>query len=69
MSKLWTRAWTAFQNLSARERLLVGSAGGVVLLGILWFGVVMPLLGASARVSARADAAEQQLAAMSLLRR
>jgi type II secretory pathway component PulM len=69
MSRLWTRAWTAFQNLSARERLLVGTAGGVLLLGVLWFGVVMPLLGARDRIVAQADAAEQQLAVIVRLRR
>jgi len=69
MNKLWTRAWTAFQNLSARERLLVGSAGGILLFGLLCFGIVMPLLSASDRVAARADAAEQQLGALVRLRR
>jgi len=69
MNKLWSRAWTAFQNLSARERLLVGSAGGILLFGLLCFGIVMPLLSASDRVAARADAAEQQLGALVRLRR
>lgn len=69
MKKLWTRAWTAFQNLSARERLLVGSAGGVLLLGLVCFGIVLPALSASDRVAARADAAEQQLEALVRLRR
>jgi len=69
MKKLWTRAWTAFQNLSARERLLVGSASGILLFGLLCFGIVMPLLSASDRVVARADAAEQQLGALVRLRR
>ncbi len=69
MTKLWTRAWTAFQNLSARERMLVGGAGGVLLLGLLLFGIVMPALSASNRVAERADAAEQQLGALLRLRR
>jgi type II secretory pathway component PulM len=69
MTKPWTRAWTAFQNLSARERLLVGSAAAVLLLGVLWFGVVMPLISAKDRVVARADAAEQQLDVIVRLRR
>jgi hypothetical protein len=69
MKKLWTRAWTAFQNLSSRERLLVGSAGGVLLVGLLCFGLVLPVLAASDRVAARADAAEQQLGALVRLRR
>jgi type II secretory pathway component PulM len=69
MRTLWTRIWTAFRNLSPRERLLVGSAGGVLLLGVVWFGLVMPLIAASNRVSASADAGEQQLAAITRLRR
>jgi len=69
MTKLWNRAWTAFRNLSGRERLLVGSAGGVLLFGLLVFGLVMPVLSASDRVAARADAAEQQLEALVRLRR
>jgi len=69
MKQLWTRAWTAFQNLSARERMLVGSAGGVLLLGLLCFGIVLPALAASDRIAARADAAEQQLEALVRLRR
>lgn len=69
MKQLWTRAWTAFQNLSSRERLLVGSAGGILLFGLFWFGLVMPVLSVSGRISARADAAEQQLGAIERLRR
>jgi type II secretory pathway component PulM len=69
MTKPWTRAWAAFQSLSARERLLVGSAGGVLLLGVVWFGIVMPLVAARDRVTARADAAEQQLDVIARLRR
>jgi len=69
MTKPWTRAWTAFQSLSARERLLIGSAGGMLLLALLWLAVVMPLIAAGNRVVARADAAEQQLGAITRLRR
>lgn len=68
MKQLWTRAWTAFQNLSLRERLLVGGAGGVLLLALLCFGVVLPVLAWGDRIAARADAAEQQLAALVRLR-
>ncbi|HEY8155403.1 MAG TPA: type II secretion system protein GspM [Myxococcota bacterium] len=69
MTKPWTRAWTAFQGLSARERLLIGSAGGMLLLALFWLGFVMPLLSAGDRITARADAAEQQVAAITRLRR
>lgn len=69
MSELWNRAWTAFQGLSPRERLLIGGAAGALLLALLWLAVLMPLIGAGNRVSARADAAEQQLGVITRLRR
>jgi len=69
MTKPWTRIWTAFRGLSARERLLIGSAAGVLLFVLLWFGVVMPLVAAGNRIGMRADAAEQQLGAITRLRR
>jgi type II secretory pathway component PulM len=69
VTNLWTRAWTAFQSLSVRERALIGSAAGMLLLALLWIGLVMPLIAAGNRVTTRADAAEQQLAATSRLRR
>jgi general secretion pathway protein M len=69
MSKPWTRAWTAYQALSARERLLIGAAGGMLVIALLWLLVVMPLIAAGDRISARADAAEQQLAVITRLRR
>jgi type II secretory pathway component PulM len=68
MTNPLTRAWTAFQGLSARERLLIGAAGGILLLALFWFGLVMPVIAASDRVTARADAAEQQLGAIARLR-
>jgi type II secretory pathway component PulM len=69
MNQLWNRAWTAYQGLSARERLLIGGAAGMLLLALLWLAVVMPLVAAGDRVSARADAAEQQLSVITRLRR
>jgi type II secretory pathway component PulM len=69
MNQLWNRAWTAFQGLSARERLLIGGAAGMLLLALLWLVVVMPLVAAGDRISARADAAEQQLGVITRLRR
>ena len=69
MSKPWTRAWTAFQGFSARERLLIGAAGGMLVIALLWLAVVMPLIAVGDRISARADAAEQQLAVITRLRR
>jgi type II secretory pathway component PulM len=69
MNQLWTRAWTAFQGFSARERLLIGAAGGMLLLALLWLAVVMPLIAAGDRISTRADAAEQQLEVIARLRR
>jgi len=44
-------------------------AGGSLLFGLLLFGIAMPLLSASDRVAARADAAESQLEVLVRLRR
>jgi hypothetical protein len=69
VSGLWARAWTAFQNLSARERVLVGSAAGALGLGLLYFGVAVPLLSLGDRATARAEASAQQIEAIVRLRR
>jgi type II secretory pathway component PulM len=62
------RLRTAFVSLAPRERLLVGSAGGLVLLALLYVAVVNPVLGAIARTGSRREAAEQELRVMTRLR-
>jgi type II secretory pathway component PulM len=69
MTMPWARALTAFRNLSARERLLVGSAGATLGIALIWVGIVMPVVAAGDRVAQRAEAAEQQLGAITRLRR
>jgi type II secretory pathway component PulM len=62
------RLRTAFTALAPRERLLVGAAGGLLVLALLYVGVVSPLLGAIARTGSRREAAEQELRVMTRLR-
>lgn len=69
MTKPWTRVWTAFQGFSARERLLIGSAAGMLLFALLWFGVVMPVVATGTRIGTRADGAEQMHVVITRLRR
>jgi len=57
---LWNRLLTAFGNFSTRERLLVGSAGGLGLLAIVYFAVVVPILAVGARAADRLETAETQ---------
>ena len=68
MKALWTRLRAFFANLAPRERLLVSLVGvlAVVLLGVV---VVLQLLEVGDRLDARVAAAEQQLEAMTRLRR
>jgi type II secretory pathway component PulM len=55
------RLRSAFSDLSGRERALVSTAGGVVALLVVWFGLVVPALDASAGVAIRVERAERDL--------
>ncbi len=68
MKELWLRAVVAFQGLSRNERVLVSLAGGMLVLTLLWFALVMPLLGTSRHMASQAAAAEQQVEAVRELR-
>jgi len=68
MKELWARLVTAFEDLSARERILVLAAGALLTIGVLYAGVVMPAVAASDRAEQRRYSAEQQLSAMTRLR-
>ena len=59
----------AVANLSLRERVLVFSALGALLLAIVYLGVVMPALSTRSAIEQRITSAEQQLQAMVRLRR
>ena len=63
------RLRAAFTGLAPRERLLVGSAAGLVAIALLYVGVLNPLLGAIARTGDRREAADQELHVMTRLRR
>ncbi len=68
MKELIARLRAAWDNLADRERLLVGSAGAVLLIALIWLLLVMPALGQRDDVEARVAAAEQQLQLMARLR-
>jgi type II secretory pathway component PulM len=63
------RLRAAFLGLAFRERLLVGSAGGLLGLALLYVVVVNPMLGAIARAGERRESAEQEAHVMLRLRR
>jgi type II secretory pathway component PulM len=63
------RLRTAFARLEPRERLLVGSAGGLLALALLYAAVVSPLLSLVSNTGTRRDTAEQELRVMLRLQR
>lgn len=69
MKQLLQRLLAAWASLAPRERLLVGTVGGLVAFAILWFGLVVPVLGAGDRAEERVAVAEQRLQVMKRLRR
>jgi general secretion pathway protein M len=68
MKEFFSRLVAAFEDLSGRERILVLSAGGLLVFGIVYAGMVMPAIAASDRAEQRRFSAEQQLTAMTRLR-
>lgn len=69
MGPFLERVRTVWDNLSARERMLVGIAGGTLTVALLYFAIVMPLLSVVDGAGSQSGAAEQQLQAMQRLRR
>ena len=69
MTELWARVSAVWDNLLPRERFLLSAVA--VLFGgtLIFFALVNPVVAASSRAQIRADAAENQLAAMIRLRR
>jgi type II secretory pathway component PulM len=47
-------------GLEPRERLLVGAAAACLVLGVVWLGGVLPVLGAIQRSATRAETAERE---------
>lgn len=69
MSELLERLREAWSGLSPREQILVGSAGGMTVIAILIFGLVMPVLSFADGTTQRVETAEQQIQAMLRLQR
>ncbi|MEN8183580.1 MAG: type II secretion system protein GspM [Myxococcota bacterium] len=68
MNEWLGRLRSAWDRLSARERLLVSGVGGLFGLLVVLLGIVNPLLSASERARERARAADQELSAVVRMR-
>jgi type II secretory pathway component PulM len=68
MSELWGRVTAAFANLGPRERLLVSTAAGLTGFAILYFAVVIPVIGIGDRASERLEGAQNTYQMMRRLR-
>jgi general secretion pathway protein M len=68
MKEIFARLVSAYEDLSGRERILVISAGVLLIVGIVYAGMVRPAFDASDRAEQRRFSAEQQLTAMARLR-
>ena len=62
------RLRSAFSDLSGRERALVSTVGGIIALLVVWFGLVVPALDASARVAVRVERVERELTLIQRMR-
>ena len=69
MNELIGRIQVLWDGLAPRERVLVGIAGGALAFAILLFGIVMPVLSATATAAERARDAERELELMQRMRR
>jgi Tfp pilus assembly protein PilO len=65
---LLSRITDAWHDLSGREQVLLGTAGGLMVFAILVVGIIRPIAGYAGQVGTRVEAAEQQLVAMKRLR-
>lgn len=69
MNEWLGRIFAAWDNLSPRERLLVGGAGSALLAVLVWAAVLQPIAGATGSAAARSEGLEQQIEVMERLRR
>jgi type II secretory pathway component PulM len=67
--ELFTRLRNAFDDLSARERILLIAVGVLTIGVVIYFGVVQTSLSLRGEAEERLTTAEQQLRAMTRLRR
>jgi type II secretory pathway component PulM len=68
MMEFWNRLTAAFANLAPRERMLVLGAGGLTLVTIAYFAVVVPVVAIGGRAGERLDGAETAYEVMKRLR-
>jgi len=68
VSELWGRVTAAFANLAQRERLLVSAAAALTATAILYFAVIVPILGIGDRASVRLTGAQNTYQMMRHLR-
>ncbi len=69
MKNLLERLRTVFDDLAPRERMLTSVVGLVLAITVGYFGILLPLLDAGARIEQRVTTAEQQLGIVKRLRR
>ena len=69
MSELWGRIRAVWENLSGRERGLVSGLGVAFAFTLLFFAGIRPVAALNERAGIRVEEAEQQLLAMTRLRR
>lgn len=68
MKVWWNRLVDGWNDLSAREQTLVGVAGSVALVALLYFGLISPTMNWADGQTRRASVAEDQLEAVRALR-
>ena len=64
MNELLAQITTAWDNLSSRERILVGAVGAVLAIAAFVVLVINPTIGALDSAKARVETADQQVRAM-----
>lgn len=69
MNELIERARELWRGVSPREQILIGVGGGMLLLTILVFGLIMPFVNMAESAVTRVENAEQQMQLMARLQR
>ncbi len=69
MNALLSRITAAWYDLSTREQILLGTAGGLTLFALLFLAIIQPIASYAGAVETRVETAEQNLVAMNRLRR
>lgn len=69
MKRWLPRITAAFSALEPRERLLISTAGGLLAIALVYVAIINPIVSAAGRSDQRLALAEQQLKAMTRLRR